>query len=118
MDAIANARRLRRDDTRDERALWAIVRNRKLDGFKFRRQVPVDRFFADFLCVEARLIVELDGGGHSETAVYDAERTKTLEACGYQVLRFWNLTVLREPQGVINDILAALRNAQGQPHNW
>lgn len=117
MDRIANARRLRRDDTNAERMLWSIVRNRKLDGFKFRRQVPVDRFFADFLCAEARLIVELDGGGHSERQDDDAARTKVLEARGYQVLRFWNLTVLREPQGVINDILGALRNAQGQPHN-
>ena len=98
--------------------LWSIVRNRKLDGFKFRRQVPVDRSFADFLCVETRLIVELDGGGHSERQAYDAARTEALESFGYQVLRFWKLTVLREPQGVINDILAALRNAQGQSHNW
>ena len=61
MDKIANARRLRQEKTDAERKLWSILRGRKLDGWKFRRQVPIDRYFADFACMEARLVIELDG---------------------------------------------------------
>lgn len=111
IDRIENARRLRQEKTIAERALWSIVRNRKLDGYKFRSQVPIDRYFADFVCMEARLIVELDGSQHADNEAYDANRTKVLEACGFEVLRFWNSAVLREPEGVINGILAALRTA-------
>ena len=112
MDRIGNARRLRSEQTDAERKLWSIVRNRKLDGFKFRRQVPIDRYFADFVCMEARLIVELDGGQHSERVEYDAERTKALEACDFQVLRFWNSQVLLASDGVANSILHELRLAR------
>ena len=112
MDRIANARRLRQERTDAERKLWSIVRNRKLDGFKFRRQVPIDRYFADFACLEAKLVIELDGGQHSEQAEYDAARTKVLEACGFQVLRFWNSQVLLSPDGVAQSILHELRLAK------
>ena len=109
MDAIPNARRLRRGQTLAESRLWTIVRGRRLNGFKFRRQVPIDRYFADFLCREANLIVELDGASHQERVVHDALRTEVLERCGFRVLRFDNEAVLTDPGGVADAISAALR---------
>ncbi len=108
----ANARRLRREWTKAEARLWLHLRNRKMDGFKFRRQVPIDRYFADFACQEARLVVELDGGGHSEQLAYDAARTAVLETCGFHVLRFWNHHVLTEIDGVLREIHAVLKAAR------
>jgi very-short-patch-repair endonuclease len=112
MDRIANARRLRQEQTDAERKLWSILRGRRLDGFKFRRQVPIDRYFADFACFEAKLIVELDGSQHAERTDYDAQRTRVLDALGWRVIRFWNTPVLSETQGVIDAILAELRLAR------
>ena len=84
-----------------------MICNRQLGGYKFRRQLPIDRYFADFACVEAKLIVELDGGQHGERQNYDAERTKVLEACGWRVIRFWNHQ-LSEGDSVRDMILAEL----------
>jgi very-short-patch-repair endonuclease len=81
------ARELRQTSTVAERKLWSLVRNRKIAGCKFRRQVPIDRYFADFACLEARLIVELDGDHHADQVDYDAGRTEALEAAGWTVLR-------------------------------
>lgn len=100
--AKQQARRLRRDATDAETLLWARLRNRQLYGAKFRRQVPIGRFIADFLCFEARLIVEADGGHHSVEA--DAERTAFLEAQGFTVIRFWNHEVLGNIDGVLETI--------------
>ncbi|AXS42082.1 endonuclease domain-containing protein [Breoghania sp. L-A4] len=102
------ARRLRRSQTEAEARLWHRLRNRQLGGWKFRRQVPVDRFVADFLCEDARLIVELDGGQHAERLAEDAERTAVLEACGYRVARYWNPEIFDNIDGVLEDILAHL----------
>ena len=110
MDRIANARRLRQEKTDAERKLWSILRGRKLDGWKFRRQVPIDRFFADFACMEGRLVIELDGGQHAEQIEYDEARTKVLEACGFTVLRFWNSQVLTSTDGVVQSILHELNS--------
>jgi very-short-patch-repair endonuclease len=109
MDPIPNARRLRRHQTLAEEKLWAIVRGRRLNGFKFRRQVPIDRYFADFVCRDAHLIVELDGPTHEDRAEHDARRTEVLERCGFRVLRFDNEFVLADPGGVTEAICAALR---------
>jgi very-short-patch-repair endonuclease len=102
------ARELRQRSTDAEWKLWSVVRNRQLGGFKFRRQVPIDRYFADFACLEARMVVELDGSQHQERAAYDAERTATLEALGWRVLRFDNGEVLSNPVGVGDTILMEL----------
>ena len=110
MDRTAKARRLRQERTDAERKLWSIVRGRKLDGWKFRRQVPIDRFFADFACMEGRLVIELDGGQHAEQIDYDEARTKVLEACGFTVLRFWNSQVLTSTDGVVQSILHELNS--------
>lgn len=109
MDPVSNARRLRRSQTLAESRLWSILRGRRLDGFKFRRQVPVDRYFADFQCREANLIVELDGASHEDRAEQDALRTAVLERCGFRVLRFDNELVLTDPGGVSDVISVALR---------
>ena len=102
------ARFLRRTQTDAERRIWFRLRNRQLGGWKFRRQVPVDRFIADFLCEDARLIVELDGGQHGERLQEDAERTSVLEAYGYRVARYWNAEIMQNLDGVLEDILARL----------
>ncbi|MGB0087328.1 MAG: DUF559 domain-containing protein [Rhodomicrobiaceae bacterium] len=95
-----NARRLRKDMTEAERKLWSILRKRKLTGLKFRRQVPIGPYVADFLSFESRLIVEADGGQHAE-AWKDAERDAWLAAQGFRILRFWNSDVLNNPDGVL-----------------
>ncbi|WEK48045.1 MAG: DUF559 domain-containing protein [Candidatus Andeanibacterium colombiense] len=99
-----NARTLRRDMTDAEQLLWKHVRNRNLGGLKFRRQATSGKAVPDFLCAEKRLIIEIDGGQHSEES--DAPRTARLEALGFQVIRFWNNEVLQNIDGVLVRILA------------
>ena len=112
MDATANARRLRRTQTLAEKTLWAVVRNRRLGGFRFLRQVSIDRYFADFVCEAAKAIVELDGPAHEGRDDYDARRTEVLELFGYLVLRFPNERVLADPGAVAEEILAVLRSGR------
>ncbi|MES1945022.1 DNA methyltransferase [Salinisphaera sp. PC39] len=96
------ARRLRREQTDAENRLWCHRRARRLEGYKFRRQHPLGRYIVDFVCLEAELIVELDGGQHAEqTRAYDAARTAALESHGFRVIRFWNDEVLRETEAVL-----------------
>ena len=102
------ARDLRNTGTDAERRLWQHLRLKQWGGCKFRRQVPIAGYIADFLCFEMKLIVELDGGQHAERAVYDARRTCVLEAEGYTVLRYWNDDVLVRTTGVLEDILRVL----------
>ena len=113
---VERARHLRRDQTDAERKLWLRLRDRRLNGWKFKRQVPIDRFFADFCCPDARLIIELDGGQHSTNTEADAKRTAVLESCGYLVLRIWNNDVLKNMDGVLEEILATLPQAPSAPH--
>jgi very-short-patch-repair endonuclease len=96
---ISRARTLRDQSTEVERKLWSVLRNRQLGGLKFRRQVPIDRYFADFACVEARLVIELDGGQHADRSAEDAVRTRAIEACGWKVVRFWNNEVKENLEG-------------------
>ncbi len=115
MTKAASARRLRRDETAAERKLWSALRNRQLGGHKFRRQVPLGRFVADFACYDEKLVVELDGGQHAERQDGDVERTAWLENKGFRVLRFWNNEVLENLEGVLTTIAQALEN-QKPPH--
>ena len=112
---IRAARRLRRDQTDAERVLWFRLRDRRLAGWKFRRQAPIDRYVVDFVCVDARLIVELDGGQHAERTEQDIARTRILELKGYLVLRFWNNDVLANTDGVVETILEALNQHRSVP---
>jgi very-short-patch-repair endonuclease len=102
---LARSRALRRDSTAAERTMWSIIENRKLEGWKFRRQVVIDSLVVDFCCIEARLIVELDGEQHAGARKrYDDVRTRELVARGFKVLRFWNGEVLRGAVGVAEEI--------------
>ncbi|MDB5478414.1 MAG: very-short-patch-repair endonuclease [Alphaproteobacteria bacterium] len=92
---------LRRNLTEAEKLLWHHLRGKNI-AHKFRRQEPIDRYIADFVCFEKRLIVELDGGQH--TVEKDAERTQYLESQGFMILRFWNHDVLQNVEGVLRII--------------
>jgi very-short-patch-repair endonuclease len=102
------ARQLRREQTEAERRLWHLLRQRRLGGFRFRRQFPIGDFIVDFCCREQGLVVEVDGGQHQEQAEADRRRSRLIEARGYRVLRFWNSDVLANTDGVLEQILSAL----------
>jgi very-short-patch-repair endonuclease len=104
---VARARSLRREDTRAEAYLWNALRAHRLGGWKWKRQLPSGPFFLDFACVEARLVVEVDGGRHAEQLDDDSRRTAFLEAAGWRVIRFWNAEVLTNRAGVCMTILHA-----------
>ena len=111
------ARRLRRNQTDAERLLWFRLRDRRLDGLKFKRQVSIDRFVVDFFCADAKLILELDGGQHDPDGERDRDRTKVLETMGYLVLRFWNHDVMQNMDGVLEEILSTVsRHGSEPPH--
>ena len=111
------ARRLRRAQTYAEARLWSKLRDRRLAGQKFVRQEPIGPYFADFVCRESRLVLEVDGATHStdEELRRDAHRTQFLESKGYRVLRVLNDHVVNELKGVLETILAALQ-APPAPH--
>ena len=105
------ARRLRRDQTEAEAQLWQRLRAGRLEGWKWRRQAPVGPFIVDFLCLEAWLAVELDGGVHVGQVEYDARREAYLMRQGLHVLRFWNAEVSEDPERVSWMILSACRES-------
>jgi len=113
--ATARSRALRRNQTDAEARLWHHLRDRRLAGCKFRRQVQLGPYFADFACAEKWLIIELDGGQHAELAVRDAQRSAYLQQRGFTVLRFWNDQVLRETDAVLEEILRHL-GGETAPH--
>jgi very-short-patch-repair endonuclease len=95
-----NARALRQRMTDAERKLWYALRDRRFAGFKFRRQVPLGNFIADFVCFEQRFIIEVDGNQHADSA-RDELRDRWLTANQFRVRRFWNNEVLRNLEGVM-----------------
>ena|SRR5271157_4449041 len=103
--ANSRARAMRRQPTNAERALWHLLRDRRLSQTKWRRQVPLGPYIVDFVCFERRVVVECDGSQHAENAL-DAARDAWLTAQGFTVLRFWNHAVLKERSTVIDTILA------------
>ena len=105
---VAAARKLRRSTTDVERKLWHRIRDKQIEGFRFRRQRPVGRFIVDFICLDARLIVELDDGQHAENVAHDKKRSAFLESLGYRVLRFWNNEVIENMDGVLERLREAL----------
>lgn len=104
------SRRLRREQTAEERGLWKELRSRRFAGFKFRRQHEVAPYFLDFYCPLARLAVELDGSGHGLPGQleHDTERDAFLAAKGIEMLRFWNVEWNRNREGCLLEIWAAL----------
>jgi very-short-patch-repair endonuclease len=110
----SRARAMRGAPTDSELRLWRLLRDRRLSGFKFRRQVPVGPYIVDFLCVGAKLIVEADGSQHAES-VRDNVRDAYLANQGWKVLRFWNNEVLQNREGVLETILAHARRPSSGP---
>ena len=108
------ARSLRREMTEAEDKLWHELRDSRLDRIKFRRQVPVGRYVADFICLEAGLIIEIDGSQHSDSDL-DQIRTTELMSRGFRVLRFWNDDVLKDMDSVCDTIIAYVRDVTLQP---
>ena len=100
--------------SKTEWRLWYRLRNRQLMGSKFRRQVPTGPYFADFACLDARLVVEVDGDHHGDQLVYDAKRDQCLSKMGFRVLRFWVPEVDENIEGVIEAISDALSTFQLQ----
>src|SRR5690349_4465532 len=100
-EALERVRQLRRSSTEAEKLLWGYLRSRRLEGQKFRRQVWIGPYIADFLCVDAGLIIELDGSQHADRAAYDASRSAYLKERGLTVLRFWNNDVLSDIDAVL-----------------
>ena len=111
----SKARQLRKNPTEAERLLWNYLRYRQINGHKFRRQRPISQYVVDFVCLEKGLVIELDGGQHSQQVVYDSQRSRQLEAQGFRVLRFWNNQVLEEIETVTAAILEALESPTGSP---
>jgi very-short-patch-repair endonuclease len=105
--SLEYARRLRKEMTDAERALWRLLRDCRLKGWRFRRQEPIDRYIVDFICFEARLIIEVDGGQHFESAT-DKTRDTYLESQGFRILRLWNTDILANRDGAYQTILTAL----------
>jgi very-short-patch-repair endonuclease len=107
-EMLSRARALRRHASEAESTLWKYLRGHRLKGYKFRRQVVIEPYIVDFACLEVKLIVEADGGQHTDQMAYDARRTARLEGMGYRVLRFWNHEILGELQSVLEQIESAL----------
>ena len=109
---IDKCRALRKNQTDAEKKLWSLLRNRQLGGLKFRRQFSVGRYILDFYCPEYGIAIEVDGGQHYEAdgLMNDALRTKALSAAGIQIIRFSNLEILENIEGVYESILSFFRN--------
>jgi very-short-patch-repair endonuclease len=112
---VLRARSLRRNATDAEKLLWSALRNRRLEGIRFRRQVVIGRYVADFCCANPKLVIELDGIQHEAQRSYDDARTRDLEDAGYRVLRFWNGDVLAHLASVLEMIAEEVRG-HAVPH--
>jgi very-short-patch-repair endonuclease len=115
-DTTAHARSLRRTATEPEKRMWNALRIAFPDG-KWRRQVPIGRYFADFCSHRAKLVIEIDGDSHADTIGHDAARTTLMEREGYRVVRFANADVMANPDGVIATIAGYLATSmqKGRP---
>lgn len=117
INSTQRAKCLRRYQTDAEKKLWGHLRNRQIEGVKFRRQYVIGKYIVDFVCLERGLIVEIDGGQHGDQVGYDERRTAYLEQEGFRVMRFWNNEVLVEAEAVLEMIRSALidNNPSPQP---
>jgi len=105
---LVRARKLRKDSTDTEQRLWYFLRAKRFNGYKFKRQYIIGNYIVDFICIEHKLIIELDGSQHMDAIQYDMKRTNYLIDRGYNVLRFWNNDVLQNTDGVLQEILNVL----------
>ena len=114
--ALNNAKTLRTQQTDAEQRLWYHLRAHRFMDVKFKRQKPLGRYIVDFVCLELRLIIEVDGGQHAEQVEYDQRRDAWLRSEGYTVLRFWNNEVMQQLDGVLEQIrLAVALSASPRP---
>jgi very-short-patch-repair endonuclease len=107
---IKLARVLRKNLTAAEHKLWYLLRDRRFEGYKFRRQYPVGPYIADFACTKYGLIVELDGSQHADQMEYDRARDQYLQQQGYRVIRIWNNEIFKNTEGVMLHILNILQH--------
>ena len=114
--ALMKAKELRKNCTDAEKFMWELLRAKRFCGLKFKRQQPIGNYIVDFICLDKRLIIELDGGQHNEkeNKIKDNNRTKYLENLGYKVIRFWNNDVLQNIDGVVSEIINSLPPARGR----
>ena len=98
-----------------EQVLWHQLRSRQIHGLKFRRQHPFGDYILDFVCLENKLVIEVDGGQHGQQAGYDENRTQILQAAGFRVLRFWDNEVLKEIESVKEKIWLVVQEVQPHP---
>jgi len=108
MNLLNRAKELRSGQTMIEQRLWYHLRAHRFMGLKFKRQKPIGHYIVDFVCLEHRLIIEIDGGQHAEQTDYDQVRDDWLRREGYTVLRFWNNEVLQQMEGVLEQIRIAV----------
>jgi len=111
---IEFARYLRKNQTDAEKIIWNNLRNRQLNGFKFRRQYPISPYLIDFICLEEKVIVEIDGGQHG--GIQDKNRDQILSEMGFVILRFWNNEVFKELDSVLEKILEVLEKKSPHPN--
>lgn len=105
---LSNAKSLRTNQTEAEQRLWYYLRAHRFMDLKFKRQKPIGRYIADFVCMERLLIIEIDGGQHADQMEYDQHRDAWLRSQGYTVLRFWNNEVMQQLEGVLEQIRLTL----------
>jgi very-short-patch-repair endonuclease len=113
---LERARYIRTNPTDAERALWRVLRAKRLEGLKWQRQVIIDdRYIVDFLCFEHRLVIEADGSQHADNKA-DSQRDAYLNAQGFHVLRFWNIEILNAIESVTTAVFAAVESFGAQTH--
>ena len=108
MKNTKHARELRKKQTDAEKLLWHHLRNRQIQGLKFRRQLPIGNYIVDFVCLSLKLIIEVDGSQHMSNIDYDNTRIQYLENHGFQVVRFWNNDVLEQHCVVLDSLTLTL----------
>ena len=108
------AKTLRKNQTPQEKTLWNLLRNHKINKLKFKRQYPIGNYIVDFICPEIQLIIEVDGGQHNETnnIEYDKNRTEYLSSRCYTIIRFWNNEIDNNIEGVYKKILNVINDLQ------
>ena len=111
---VKRARQLRRNQTRAEDLFWREVRNRLFLNLKFRRQAPIDKYIADFVCEQEKLIIELDSDQHGENEAHDEVRTRVLEKHGYRVVRFWNGDLYEDIDSVFEELTHLVGDARAE----
>lgn len=111
---MQNGRNLRKNMTPAEQRSWKHLRGKRLGGYRFRRQQPLGQYILDFVCVDAKLVIEIDGGQHAEQTAYDETRTRYLQNLGFAVIPFWNNEVLQQTDAVLTAILHKLEELKAK----